>query len=224
MEKLEVDDLAIYKLNDFLNFRVCSFNNCTFKNVHWAEHIKKCSVFDPLGCFHEGDVHLHCVVHREIELTVSDEMKGPKSLSLICSICSLREDYSPTKELRHISTQDITTYKNQSRSLLASEQFKNAKLIRLDDYYTPEISVKAKTTESSKYWMSYDVKENKQGQPILVLYLGNRITGSKKQFFIEPETKKLSHDQSHGDPLEIVSRIEVQFKDGIIELKESDQL
>lgn len=103
--------------------------------------------------------------------------------------------------------------------MLASNLFKNAKLIRLDDYYTPEISAKVKTEETSDYWLSYDVKENKNGQPILVLYLGNRKDGSKCQFFIEPETVKLSHDQKDTNPLSLLARIEVQFKDGVIQLK-----
>ena len=217
-----MSDKIIYKLNDDLLFRKCTFEDCTSKSDHWGEHIKKCSGLIMNNCFHEGDIHFHCSLHREVELSIQDKQNGPRSIKLTCAICSLREDYQPPSSLQRLSPQYISTFKQQAKALLASNIFKNAKLIRLDDYYTPEISGKARTEEESDYWLSYDVKENKNGQPVLVLYLGNRKDGSKCQFFIEPETAKLSHDQKDTNPLSLLARIEVQFKDGVIQLKDND--
>jgi hypothetical protein len=216
-----MSDKKIYKLNNDLLFRLCEFDDCTNTNEHWGDHIKKCSVLESMinNCFHEGDIHFHCAEHREIELSLQDKQNGPRSMKLTCAICSLREDYQPPSSLQRLNLQYISTFKQQSKALLASNTFKGAKLIRLDDYYTPELSAKVKTEETSNYWVSYDVKENKQGQPILVLYLGNKKDGSKCQFFIEPETNKLSHDHKDTNPLSVLARIEVQFKDGVIELR-----
>lgn len=214
----------IYKLNDDICFRICTFEDCTNKNTHWSDHIKRC--IDDLGdvkwsCMHEGDVHLHCVMQTEIELALFDRADGrPRSIKLVCPICSLQEDYQPPSSLQRLDMGRIWTLKQQARSLLNSSLFKNAKLIRLDDYYTPEVSEKSLATKDSKYWMSYDVKETKDGKSLLILYLGKRDDGSKVQFFIEPESQKLSHDHKDTEPISVISRIEVQFKEGKIELKD----
>ena len=217
------EEKQLYKLNNDVCFRVCAYEDCTDKNSHWSEHTKRC--IDNMGgtiwaCNHEGEIHLHCVNHTEAELVILDKMNGPRSMKLICPICSLKEDYQPPSSLQRLDAGRITTLKLQSKSLLNSSIFKNAKLIRLDDYYTPELSEKTKTTDNSDYWLSYDVKENKEGKPVLILYLGNRKEGTKSQFFIEPESNKLSHDHKDDDPLSIIARIEVQFQKGTIEFKD----
>lgn len=216
----------IYKLNDDALFRVCTFDDCTNKDLHWAEHRKKC--FDVLGsvkleCVHEGDVHFHCVAHSEAELVVFDKGNGPRSIKLICPICSLKEDYQPPSSLQRLDAGRISALRQQAKSLLNSSLFKQAKLIRLDDYYTPELSEKGLMTKDSKYWLSYDVKETKDSRAILILYFGKRNDDSKVQFFIEPESTKLSHDHKDTSPLPIISRIEVEFKDGKIELKDKNE-
>lgn len=213
----------IYKLSDDLLFRQCTYVDCTMKSTHWAEHMKNCAELFISNCLHEGDIHFHCSIHREIELSVFDK-KGVRGMRMICAVCSLREDYLPPSKLQRLDENYISSFKQQARALLTSNVFKKAKLVRLDDYYTPELSEKLKTAENSKYWVSYDVKENKSGQPVFILYLGSKSDNSKCQFFIEPESKKLSHDHKDTDPLRILSRIEVQFKGGIITLKDSEAL
>ena len=216
-------DKKIYKLNNDICFRVCTFDDCIDKQLHWSNHLKKCvsEIGIAWTCVCEGDIHLHCQVHREIELSEFDKNDGrPKSMKLLCPICNLNDEYQLPSSLQRLDKGRILTLKQQAKSLLNSKVFKGAKLIRLDDYYMPQLSEKELSTKESKYWMSYDVKENKEGKVMLVLYLGCKQDGSKVQFFIEPETKKLSHDHKDTTPISVISRIEVQFKDGIIELKD----
>lgn len=165
---------------------------------------------------HEGGIHLHCPEHNEFEMVVSQNGVGPRSYGLSCAACG------SAQRVGRMLAHEIETIKQQAKAALNSSAFKGAKLIRLDDFYTPEISVKDTATKESKYWMSYDVKETKDGKPLLVLYLGDREEKSKIQFFIEPETKKLSHDHKDTEPISVISRVEVQFKDGVIELKDKE--
>ncbi len=204
----------IYRLNDRYYFRICDYDDCTDRQSHWKGH-EKC-LADPFSMAqepHEGGVHLHCPEHNEFEMVVSQSGLGPRSYGLSCTACG-------SERIGRMLITEIETIKQQARAALNSSMFKNAKLIRLDDFYTPEISAKDTATKDSKYWMSYDVKETKDGKPLLVLYLGDRSEKSKAQFFIDPETKKLSHDQKDTEPIAVISRIEVQFKDGMIELKD----
>ena len=214
-----MSDKRLYKLNDDIVFRICDIDDCTSTDKHWGEHIKKCNPMMNLGCMHKGEVHLHCHDHRELELSFFDSGRGPKGYSLNCVVCSANPENTNTN-LRHLSLSRISEFSQQAKALEKSELFKNAKLIRVDDYYVPELSAKSLATKTSKYWVSYDVKERQDGRALLVLYLGDREDKSKVQFFIEPETQKLSHDHSDTEPISVISRIEVEFKNGKIELKE----
>lgn len=83
--------------------------------------------------------------------------------------------------------------------------------MRLDDYYIPEI--KKKEEINSDYWMTTDVKKDKDGDTIIVLYIGNKNTKEKSQFFIKPEKSQLTSDHKDLDPATILSKIEVTLKD-----------
>ena len=72
--------------------------------------------------------------------------------------------------------------------MLNIPEFKNAKLIRLDDWYVPEIKKKEKM--ESGYWMTTDVKTDKDGDTIIVLYVGHKDSKEKVQYFIKPERGK----------------------------------
>lgn len=207
----------IYKINDKVLCRICQFDDCDFRELHWRGHEENLCI----NCSHSGDVHFHCIRHKEIELAIKiTGNKNQRYSSLICVVCEQEDGYNPP--LRRLSDEDIITLKQKAKSLINSNKFKSAKMVRLDDYYVPEISEKKIATKDSNYWVSYDVKETVMGKPLLVLYLGNREDKSKAQFFIEPETQKLSHDHKHGNPLSILSRIEVEFKDGKIEVKDKN--
>lgn len=218
-----MNEKKIYSLNNDTLFRICTFGDCTDKINHWAEHIKKCSGAVMWDCFHEGDIHFHCPLHREMELSLhGGGLRGPFDNKLICGICSQKPDYETPVSRRKLTIQAINTLKQMARSLVQSQSFKNAKLIRIDDYCTPEVSQKIPTKDDSQYWVSYDVKKTKTGKTILILYIGDRDKKSKAQFFIEPETGKLSHDHKDDVPLEIIARVEVEFKNGEIKLLDKE--
>ena len=91
------------------------------------------------------------------------------------------------------------------------EEFKDAKLVRLDDWYVPEVKKKDKTP--SGYWVNTQVKNDKDGDTVIVVYVGHEGSNNKSQFFIKPEKLQLSSDHKDMDPAKVLSKIEVTFKD-----------
>ena len=109
-----------------------------------------------------------------------------------------------------IKIDNINELKSKCLKMLNMEIFKNAKLIRLDDWYFPEIKSKEKT--ESGYWIHSDVKTDKDGDTIIVLYVGHKNSKEKVQYFIKPEKGQLTSDHKDLDPSKIISKIEVQLK------------
>ena len=60
------------------------------------------------------------------------------------------------------------------------------------------------------------MKTDKDGDTIVVLYVGKRDSKEKCQFFIKPEKLQLSNDYKDLDPAEVLTKIEVTLKDRII--------
>ena len=158
-------------------------------------HIEKKNYY---FCNCEG-IHLHCTKHPEIEFEIRyDDYSGTH---LFCPKCNAE-----------IEIDNFNVIINKCLRMLNMEYFKDATLIRLDDWYVPEIKKKEKL--ESGYWIHTDVKTDKDGDTIVVLYVGHKdISGKKAQFFIKPEKLQLSSDHKDLDPAQILSKIEVTFKD-----------
>ena len=101
--------------------------------------------------------------------------------------------------------------------MLNIPEFKGAKLVRLDDWYVPEVKKKEKTP--SGYWIRTDVKTDRDGDTIIVVYVGNESTTDKAQFFIKPEKLQLTTDHKDLDPAKILSKIEITLKDRTLSQK-----
>lgn len=194
-------DNIIYRLNDDISFRKCSlsdggeicFGDCTnFTTVErdWKTYYE---------CKQNG-VHLHCTKHPAIELELNTD--GYSSF-LMCPKCK--------KEIECPNYQVII---RQCLRMLNMEKFKDAKLIRLDDWYIPEI--KSKETLPSDYFITTDVKTDKDGDTIVVMYIGHKGDKEKVQFFIKPEKCQLTSDHKDLDPSKILSKIEVTLKNRTI--------
>ena len=190
--------IKIYRLNDDISFRICQLNDkreitredCTqfeTEKYNWQTYYY---------CKQEG-VHFHCTKHPEIELKYDYDDGEP---FLMCNKCKSTIMISSKRELI-----------SECLMMLNIEKFKGAKLIRLDDWYTPEI--KHKKERISDYWLSCDVKTDKDGDTIIVLYVGKKDSDKKSQFFIKPEKLQLSSDHKDLDPATILSKIEVTLKD-----------
>ena len=57
------------------------------------------------------------------------------------------------------------------------------------------------------------MKKDKDGDTIVVLYVGHKGETEKTQFFIKPEKLQLTSDHKDMDPNKVISKIEVVLKD-----------
>lgn len=199
------DDVKIYRYDDDISFRQCSLANKSNSLMHGD-----CTSFETREenfkthyyCQQYG-IHLHCTRHTEQELAVLRDstyeywLKCPKCNNLI-KIVNLDKTLQDCLKMLNIP------------------KFKNAKLIRLDDWYIPELKAEVVDEKTSDYWIKTDVKTDKDGDTMIVLYIGKKDTKEKCQFFIKPEKLQLSNDYKDLDPAKILSKIEVTLKDRTI--------
>lgn len=194
-----MEEKRIYRLDDDISFRKCSlyekndivFGDCTSFSTQEIKFVQY------YNCNQDG-VHYHCTKHPEIEFNkIVDEMSY--DIYFECPKCRNK-----------IKIDKINELKSKCLKMLNMEIFKNAKLIRLDDWYFPEIKSKEKT--ESGYWIHSDVKTDKDGDTIIVLYVGHKDSKEKVQYFIKPEKGQLTSDHKDLDPSKIISKIEVQLK------------
>lgn len=193
-----MSDKTIYRLDDEISFRKCSlfdddalsFGDCTnFGTIerNWQTYY---------NCNQNG-IHFHCTKHPEIELEVARREYGST-------------EYSCPKCRNSIIVEDDRQLRNRCLRMLNIPEFKNAKLVRLDDWYIHEIKEKVKS--ESGYWITTNVKTDKDGDTIIVVYVGHKDSTEKAQFFIKPEKGQLTSDHKDVDPAKILSKIEVHFK------------
>lgn len=193
------NDKIIYRLNENISFRKCSlfgemkvsYGDCTnfhTRNEQWKKYY----------CCNQDGLHFHCTKHPEIELVQAFDDVG--NLYFRCKRCN-----------SEIEIEDKHLLYSECLRMLNIPEFKSAKLIRLDEWYVPEIKEKKKL--ESGYWIKTEVKTDKDGDTIIVVYVGHKDSDQKTQFFIKPEKNQLSNDHKDMDPAKILSKIEVTFKD-----------
>ena len=156
-------------------------------------------------------VQFFCRKHRT-QLVI--ERDGSDYVSFVCATCEAEYPYSSIDL-------DISYQLLEKKVLMMydSLKLKNAKLVRLDDYYVPELKIKNLMDEKSPYFVKGDVKTDKDGDTIVVLYVGLKGDKKKAQFFIKPEKLQLSHDFKDLDPSKVLAKIELTLRDRIITQK-----
>lgn len=192
------EEKTLYKFNDEILFRVCSlgnelrgdFGDCT----NWHHHSE---YYDDAYSCNQFGIHYHCAKHPEIELSIDPDGIAD---DFICPKCGT------------IHARSFNRLRNECLKQLNRDFFKQAKIIRLDDFYVPEVSYK---TEVSDYWVKADVKTDRDGDTIIVLYVGKKGK-DKIQYFIKPEKHQLTFDHNDVDPKTIISKIEVTLKDRLL--------
>ena len=192
---------CIYRLDDNISFRKCDLYD--WMKVHHGD----CTNFEKIEanfrdyyiCSLDG-IHLHCTTHPEIEYDIRyDDDEDENPYVLVCPKCK--------KEVRIRNIKEITS---RCLKLLNVELFKDATLIRLDDWYIPEL--KSKLKPESDFWITSNIKTDRDDNTIVVLYIGYKGSKDKTQFFIKPEKLQLSSDHKDMDPAKVLSKIEVTLK------------
>lgn len=197
-------DNKMYVYDENIIFRQCSlasdnnhlkYGDCTNfeqKEENWKTHYY---------CKQYG-IHLQCSKHPEIEFDIKYGSNGISYLN--CPKCKSEP----------IQIDDIDELLKSCLKKLNYFRLKGANLVRIDDWYYPEIKKKIKT--ESGYWIEADVKQDKDNDTIVVIYVGKKDKEGKSQFFIKPEKLQLSNDYKDLDPSTILSKIELTLKDRVI--------
>jgi len=162
-------------------------------------------------------VRFHCAKHSEIELVTDPD---PFKTALHCVKCGIvKEANGRTGEF----TYDF--WRHQAKSLLNAPKFEGAKIIRLDDYYVPELKIEIKGSKStitnkselpSDYKVVCDIKKDKDGDTLIMLQVFKKGSGKGAQFFIKPEKAQLTSDHNNPDPKDMISDIQVTLRDRIL--------
>ena len=199
MSIIYTEEPIIYRLNDDISFRKCTLA----EDYSELEH-GNCTNWDiiDLGngvyfrCRQHG-IHLHCSKHPNVEFKIIN--RGMYSY-LKCERCK-----------DEVIIDDLDTLIQECTRVLNMEEFKNANIIRINDFYYPE--VKEGTETKSDYWIKVEVKQDKDNDTMIVVYVGKKHSKEKVQYFIKPEKLELSHDHKDLDPATILSKIEITLKD-----------
>jgi hypothetical protein len=170
-----------------------------------------------------SEICFHCAIHNEIELTprIVRTSRGKKTdikTRFICPKCKSQEIAS------YVYHGELEEIQKQALALKNSDKFKNAKLIRLDDYYVPELKAKIKgkkTTITNKselpagYKVICDVKRDKDNDTMIMIqvFKDGDEKGKGKQIFVKPEKKQLTTDHNNPDPADSLAKIEVKLND-----------
>lgn len=196
-----MDEKFIYRLDDNISFRKCDlYREMKVQQGDCTNFVKTEANFQKYYACNQDGIHLHCTADPEIEFELEyDQEEYDNPYILVCPKCKKEIPVGSLKEI----------YSRCFR-LLNIELFKEAKLVRLDDWYVPELKEKPKL--ESDYWITTNVKTDKEGNTIVVLYIGYKGTKDKVQFFIKPERLQLSNDYKDMDPAKVLSKIEVTLK------------
>ena len=192
---------TIFRLNDQISFRKCTLydgesverGDCT----NYGESTQYWQTY--YSCNQKG-IHLHCAEHPEIEFNIERIYDGDihDGDMLTCPKCN-----------KPIIVKMLNEKTKECLRMLNIEEFKNAKLVRLDDWYVNEIKDKS---DASEYWINTNVKTDKDGDTIIIVYVGHKGSDQKAQFFIKPEKCQLTSDHKDLDPAKILSKIEITLK------------
>ena len=159
-----MDEKKLYKYDENISFRKCDlseqgshfYGDCT------RFDISQVNFKDYYSCNQHG-IHFHCSKHTAIELNWQIE---DNHSYLCCPKCKNK-----------VSVCNRLLLIQKCLSMINAEIFKNAKLIRLDDWYIPEI--KSDKEKISDYWIKTEVKTDKDSDTIVVIYIGNKNSKEK---------------------------------------------
>lgn len=199
-----MNEKIIYRLNDEISFRKCSlFHGRSMAHGDCTDFGDSEDNWKTYYSCNQNGIHLHCAKHPEIEFDIE---RSYGTTILRCPKCN-----------KEIAVDNFSQTINQCLRMLNIEELKGAKLVRLDDWYVPEVKKKEKI--ASEYWIETDVKTDKDGDTIIIVYVGHVGTKDKTQFFIKPEKCQLTSDHKDLDPAKILSKIEITLRDRTLSQK-----
>ncbi|HET7320530.1 MAG TPA: hypothetical protein VFI84_03015 [Candidatus Saccharimonadales bacterium] len=157
----------------------------------------------------------HCPKHKGMQLDVLDDdgdLMGQENLS------NIEEGHTtfvcPVDDEQFSKNNDIWTLRRRYVAFMKSHGLKNARIVDLDNVYTPILKVEPKPKDD-RYSIQVEVDETANGKKLVIYALDRKEKEQgKTQIFIDPETDKVSFDSNDLHPNMIFSKVVAYFKDG----------
>lgn len=221
MNSSEKSQLRIYQfMDDSPAFSVCELNGATHPG-NCCNPVCREKMWQKLYyCGNEG-IHFHCHKHINMPLyrrkAITEKVEDEAGIfdepheKWWCDKCATEnEDYRGHDF-------DEKEHMRRARAFAASDEYKNAKVARIDDQLVQIEFKKVKTPKGqSDYYSAWgNIETDKDGNPQLNLYIALKsMSGKKAHYFIEPELGRLREEVRGLDisPEEIISKIEITMR------------
>ncbi len=217
MKPQEKKEPKVYQfMDDTPAFSVCELNGDTHPG-DCCNPISRQENWDNGGkmLYYCGDsgIHFHCHKHVNIPLyrkTMTNEFDEAYEAWWCDKCCAEDGDYSGYKF-------NEDEHRRRARAFVASEEYKNTQVTRIDDQLVQIEFKKAKLPKgASDYYSAWgNIETDKNGNPQLNLYVALKsMSGKKAHYFIEPELGRLREEVRGLDinPGEIISKIEITMQ------------
>ena len=156
----------------------------------------------------QDNIHFCCAKHKNYEIyekNIGEDDYFSNNKVLWCDKCAqANTDYAGINK-------DIKELVKRAQILINSENFKNAKLIRIDDQCF-EIKLQRLRRSKSGYISAWgNIETDITGNPQVNLYIGCK-NNKKVHYFIEPELNQIRYELSDTDidPNEIIAKITLE--------------
>jgi hypothetical protein len=216
---------VVYVLNDEIVFRIDKTEGPnTDIGIGPSEELifppDPFAIRDPHGTDTRYSVHFLCSKHQSLEMSHTQQPDMSNGFRYnTCFVCARCDEDSRDHWYWGLSYDQVV---ETALSLYNSPLLKDARLVRIDDVYTPEARVtmekqdgtlKTRVGLPEGYKIVLDIKKDKDDDTMLMLQIMRDGMSKGAQFFIKPEKGQLTSDHNNPDPKDFISEIVVRFKD-----------
>lgn len=155
----------------------------------------------------------YCPEHQGIELDIVNEYGSPIGQGRFNVIFDNTSFICPLDSKAYMLEGDYFTLQRRVIAIIDAENFKDAKIVDLDNIYTPILRVSPKPKDD-RYSIQVEVDETQHGKKLVIYAMDRENSSEKTQIFIDPQLDKISFD-GRGDlhPNMIFSKVTAYFKD-----------
>ncbi|AHB42448.1 hypothetical protein RAAC3_TM7C00001G0602 [Candidatus Saccharibacteria bacterium RAAC3_TM7_1] len=155
----------------------------------------------------------HCPTHQGIQLDILSNDGRPVDQARMKYILSSTRFVCPMDNKMFSIENDYFTLRRRVIAITKSEAYKDAKIIDIDNIYTPILRVAPKPKDD-RYSVQVEIDETPNGKKLVIYAIDRKNPDEKTQIFIDPQFDKISFD-GRGDlhPNMIFSKVIAYFKD-----------
>lgn len=158
--------------------------------------------------------YAHCPKHKGVVMDILDNRGRPGNQDSMNYILSNTTFVCPMDDEVFRLDNDYFTLRRRVIAITRSDEYKNARIIDIDNIYTPILKVSPRPKDD-RYSIQVEIDETPNGKKLVIYAADRKNINEKTQIFIDPQFDKISFD-GRGDihPNMIFSKVEAYFKEG----------